>query len=603
MDRPEQMEQQMWEFVYGLLPDDEAQAICAQVVADPDVARLYAEVKLRSELVAEASRLKASPVPLPIPSLARDHAGSRDRGRVAVAPRAAGPASVAAALRWAVTIAATMLVAFVGYAYFKPQSPLRPVVFQQQRQQLTEQPVHAALLAPSRLQSQPANHLAVMTRSLVGFARSTPVVYRLYGDGDRVLAESESQTDASGILQIETPAEITDRMVRLEVQTPEDGISAPLAYTFVVQPPELITHLSLDKPLCRPGETVRFRTVTLTRYDLRVDREIAVAVEMTDEDGNLLEEASHQAETENGVSHGQLEIPDDLADGMYRVVARSPTGCFAEVSHPLAVRDRAPPRFRKRLLFDRESYGPGDRVVARLTVLRAEGGVLADAPLWIEAVVDSQVLLDESCSTDQQGACEVTFALPDQMDRGQGSLTISVEDTETDVLSERIPIQLDAFSVDFFPESGALVAGVQNRVYFRSSWPIGSCCRTDRRRCRSVPGGYPDGARRARDVRTDPRTGPALPLGNRCACPGGILSRSATGRPAALGGAGRWSGSFPGRKRFGRRDSFDQLLASLGHHRDLPRRCGRPTDCGTRPIPEVGERTQLRILSGRAADC
>jgi hypothetical protein len=87
---------------------------------------------------------------------------------------------------------------FVAYAYFKPHSPLRPVAFQAQRQQLTEQPVHTMLLGPRRLQSQPANHLAVMTRSLVGDARSTPVAYRWYGEGDRLLAEAEAHRYGAG---------------------------------------------------------------------------------------------------------------------------------------------------------------------------------------------------------------------------------------------------------------------------------------------------------------------------------------------------------------------------------------------------------------------
>jgi alpha-2-macroglobulin-like protein len=473
MARPVQLEQSMWEFVYGLLPDDEALAIREQIVADPDVARLYAEVKLRSNLVAEAARLKSPPMQFPVPSAKGAATGTGEFLQPSPSTRFSAVGSAATALRWAVTLAATLLVGFVGYAYLQPQSPLRSLAYQTQRQQLADLPVQAMLLGPGRLQSQPANHLAVLTKSLDGEPRSTEVAYRLYGEDDRLLDEAESQTDAAGILQIKTPAAIADRFVRLEVRTPSDGDAAPLSHTFAVDPAELITHLNLDKPLARPGQTVRFRTVTLNRYSLRADENVAVATEIADGDGNVLAWSTTESLTDRGVRHGEFQIPSDLPDGAYRVVARSPDGQFADVARNLAVREFAAPRFRKQLDFGRESYGPGDQVTANFSVQRAEGGAMSGAELQIQAVVDGQTIWEQDVSTDEQGAFEVTFALPDAIDRGEGQLVIAVGDEATEVLSERIPIQSGTFAVDFFPESGALVAGVENRVYFRARNPQG----------------------------------------------------------------------------------------------------------------------------------
>ncbi|MCL4201090.1 MAG: hypothetical protein KJ000_01255 [Pirellulaceae bacterium] len=473
MDRPDQLEQSMWEFVYGLLPDDEAQAIRDQINADPDVARLYAEVKLRSDLVAEASRLRTSPMQFVATKASNAAAGRLDRSQPSPALPASAAGAAATALRWAVTLAATLLVGFVGFVYLKPQSPLRTVAYQTQRQQLADLPVEAMVLGPGRLQSQPSNHLAVVTRSLDGTARSTPVAYRLYGEDERLLDEAESRTDAAGILQIKTPALLAERQVRLEVRTPGDWDAEPLSHTFSVDPTELITHLSLDKPIVRPGQTVRFRTVTLTRYDLQADKEVAVATEIVDRDGNGLAWSASEELTQHGVRHGELQIPSDLPAGAYQVVARSPQGQFAEVTRELAVRQFAVPQFRKTLDFARESYSPGDQVTATLSIRRAEGGALSGAGLQIQAVVDGQTLLEQAGTTDQQGAFEVIFPLPDTIDRGEGRVLIAVDGETSEILSEAIPIQLGTFAVDFFPESGDLVAGVENRVYFRARNPQG----------------------------------------------------------------------------------------------------------------------------------
>jgi len=45
----------MWDYVYGLLSPEENQEMVARIKSDPQVARLYAEVRLQGELVAQAA--------------------------------------------------------------------------------------------------------------------------------------------------------------------------------------------------------------------------------------------------------------------------------------------------------------------------------------------------------------------------------------------------------------------------------------------------------------------------------------------------------------------------------------------------------------------
>lgn len=413
MDHAENLEQQLWELVYELLPDDQAQEVCEKIAADPDVARRYAEVKLYSELVAEASRLQTTPVPLPIPKLSNDLANDQNNQNdqatasapgvslahrsgtpddlkagviVAAATAALAKPWLATALRFSASLAAVLLVGFVGFAYLKPQSPLRPAEFQVERKQWSEQPVRTLLLAPRRLQSQPSNYLTVMTRSLADRASSTPIAYRLYGEDDRVLVDAQAQTDAAGILQIETPAELGDRFVRLEVQPMGDGIAAPLSHTFRVEPSKWITHLWLDRTIVRPGQSLQYRTVSLTSFDLQCDREIEVQVQLVDAVGQVLAEMSSQALTENGVRYGHMTIPVDASPGTYRVVARSPQDHFDAVSRAVLVQAG-------------QHLGPRDASESR----------------------------------------------------------------------ETASVPPDGLTIDFFPESGDLVAGVSNRVYFHAS--------------------------------------------------------------------------------------------------------------------------------------
>src|SRR6478735_11442643 len=58
----------MWDYVYGLLSPEENQAMVARIKSDPQVARLYAEVRLQGELVAQAAIVEDQSLQLTVDS-------------------------------------------------------------------------------------------------------------------------------------------------------------------------------------------------------------------------------------------------------------------------------------------------------------------------------------------------------------------------------------------------------------------------------------------------------------------------------------------------------------------------------------------------------
>src|SRR5262245_50641173 len=59
-----ELRESMWDLVYGLLSEEESQALIARIKSEPDAARLYAEVRLEADLVAQAARVEDSSVAL-----------------------------------------------------------------------------------------------------------------------------------------------------------------------------------------------------------------------------------------------------------------------------------------------------------------------------------------------------------------------------------------------------------------------------------------------------------------------------------------------------------------------------------------------------------
>src|SRR4051812_18488970 len=60
----QQLRESMWDLVYGLLSEEESQALIARIKSEPDTARLYAEVRLEADLVAQAARVEDSSISL-----------------------------------------------------------------------------------------------------------------------------------------------------------------------------------------------------------------------------------------------------------------------------------------------------------------------------------------------------------------------------------------------------------------------------------------------------------------------------------------------------------------------------------------------------------
>ncbi|MCO6458097.1 MAG: hypothetical protein J5I93_22565 [Pirellulaceae bacterium] len=462
MDRSAQ-EQQLWEYVYDLLPDTEAQELVRRIGSDPDLARAYAEVKLQSELLAEAARLEEPPV-----ELARH---VRLQGE-----RAGGLFDRAALLlNGLVVVAATLLIGLVVYPLVKPDSPLRGSAVAQAERRLLADHASTLVVGPARLQSGVPQQFNVTTRSLDGGPASQPLLWRLVDQQGQTRLESQLRTDDQGRGTITLDPVFVSSELRLEVETGEAG-RGKLVHKLETERARYTTWLSLDKPLYRPGESVYFRSLTLGRFSLADRNDLLVEYELLDPSQAPLAGSQSRGLTQGGVGNGQLPLPPGLPGGRYTLVARSPTGLFDEVRREFFVRDYRAPRLKKQLEFTRDSYSQGDQVQADLLVERAEGGPLGATRLQVLVIVDGQpvALPEETWETDATGACRIHFTLPGAMQQGAGVLSVAVDDGGTvETIAKTIPINLGKVVVDFYPEGGFLVPGVPQRVYFHARDPLG----------------------------------------------------------------------------------------------------------------------------------
>lgn len=234
-----------------------------------------------------------------------------------------------------------------------------------------------------------------------------------------------------------------------------------------------LTHVSTDKPIYKPGETLYIRGVILhhaTHAPLAEKDKVGALVEVSGPKGDTV--ASGMVASEESVLGFSWKIPDSMAGGEYKAKVTYPGVGQPPAERKFDIRAYRPPRLKSQIKFLRDGYGPSDQVDATLSVIRAEGGVPAGAKVTVIARVDGIEAFRGPGTVDDQGRCSARFKLPAEIRRGEGTLAMVIEDGGiVETASKTIPILLQTVDLSMYPEGGDLVAGLPNRVYFEAFTP------------------------------------------------------------------------------------------------------------------------------------
>lgn len=257
---------------------------------------------------------------------------------------------------------------------------------------------------------------------------------------------------------------------RLGVSPPIEKLTAAFERHFAGHIGRRI-YVQIDKPTYQPTETIWIRS-----WDLRLrdgaghpsSRGLTYSL-ISPKGATVL---TKRVAVVDGVATNDLVVPDGVQGGEYTLRVASMDGVSEE--RPVIISTYEPPRIKKRLEMVRKAYGAGDEVTATIEVKRPTGEPLANHPLTGLVRLDGADLPRVSVRTDATGAALVGFRLPDQIQTGDGLLTVLVEDGGvTESVTRRIPIVLSKMQLSFFPEGGDLIEGLPSRLYFSAKNTLG----------------------------------------------------------------------------------------------------------------------------------
>jgi alpha-2-macroglobulin-like protein len=296
----------------------------------------------------------------------------------------------------------------------------------------------------------------------------------------------------------------------------DDNRKSVLAERVPLARPVYVTHLVTDKPLYKPGEVIRFRSLTLDRstffpperdlhLQFRLKQPDGAMIPLDDGNGRLMiglkPVIGPDGKPIRGIGTGEFEIADTMPGGEYvlevvELVEAKDGRAAQEIvldSRRFLINRYVPDVFEKKLEFDGKSYGPGDTVQARIEVTRTAGGPMKDARADVAASIDGKPpfftekgvrfqLVTNPTNRQVTAVYNVKFQLPADLFAGRGPkdkalnaiLAVSIQDgSDAEPIVRPIPLVEKELRVEFFPEGGDLIEGIPSRVYFQVRTPSG----------------------------------------------------------------------------------------------------------------------------------
>jgi hypothetical protein len=359
------------------------------------------------------------------------------------------------------------------------------------------QRLNVTVTSPETLIAGAPNRIQVVTTDLNHQPAVANLSVKIVNSKQETVYKKENVA-SKGNLEIPLPADLpvtpkSDLTLVVNARGSQGG-GGELTEKISLVAPLYITHLATDKPMYQPGETVRFRSLTLDRFTLKPaaeDLQLAYVltkptgekVDLLRGNGQLLNDKDKTVikgpdnKPIRGIGAGEYAIEPAAPGGEYTLTVSEATNRFPPQDRKFIVNRYEKPRLNKELEFTAKAYGPGDNVVAACKAARVEGGKpLADRPVMATVNIDGvaygpngQPGGPQQLRTDAAGGVSVKFKLPAKIQTGHATLSVVFQDQGlVETIVRPIPIVLKKLHIEFFPEGGDLVAGVPNRVYFQA---------------------------------------------------------------------------------------------------------------------------------------
>ena len=238
-----------------------------------------------------------------------------------------------------------------------------------------------------------------------------------------------------------------------------------------IQPQEKV-YVHTDRPIYKPGETLWLKAYVVDglSHQPTTLSEI-VHIILIDPKGQPVVEK--KAIVTEGTAEGNIKLSSDLPGGIYklRVYTRYQRNLGEDTffEKDIIVQKVVNPQLLLQLNFAQKSYRAGDEVVAKVAVKDLENEPIAQKENLYRLTINGEAFQNQLFTTDGKGKATVRFYLPDTLTTTDVVLNVIVRANGVrESIARTVPITLDNIHINFYPEGGQAVTGLENRIAFKA---------------------------------------------------------------------------------------------------------------------------------------
>jgi alpha-2-macroglobulin-like protein len=344
-------------------------------------------------------------------------------------------------------------------------------------------PYEVAVEGPGRLSAGKRVSYRLSTRNAITRAPlgGQPAVLALTGPNGAV-EQFDVTTDDSGSAAIELSQALAGEYT-VNASAQAFGVAASVDERVQVAASARRLLLTTDKPIYKPGQTIHLRALSLAAADRRPNRREPIDIEIEDGKGNKILKKS-LATDDYGIASSDFALGSILNQGTFAIRANS---FDTTTEKTVEVFEYALPKFGVGVHTDKPWYQAGETAVVELDARYFFGKPVGQAEAVIESYVgaigEGQLFGRVQSRTDADGKLQTSVPLPSTLpglpiNAGNGLvyLNVTVTDGAGQTVTQQAPVTVaqSALSIALVPESGRLVAGIENELDLFVSDPLGA---------------------------------------------------------------------------------------------------------------------------------
>ncbi|MBY0524859.1 MAG: hypothetical protein K2R98_15750 [Gemmataceae bacterium] len=241
--------------------------------------------------------------------------------------------------------------------------------------------------------------------------------------------------------------------------------------------------LSTDKPVYKPGDEIRIRSLALRKPSLKPVAKQEAVFTVTDIKGNIVFKQKGETSA-HGISFADCELANELIEGPYTIACKIGD---TESRLTVEVKKYVLPKFEIEVSGLEPYYAPSQKVAGKVQANYFAGNTaVTDADVTIKVLTahhtSDKPLQELKVQTNATGEAAFDFTLPASLpgrEQDSGDARFALEVTVTDTAAQKQSklvsrvVSTNVLRIDVIPEGGTLVPGVSNKIYLFASYPDG----------------------------------------------------------------------------------------------------------------------------------